>query len=172
MATKKISELTAGVQPTGGGHTTFEVVQGGANVKLTDDLLATFVRASGSTTTFTPGLTFGGAAVGMTFTSQIGRYLKIGPMVLYYIRLILSAKGSSTGTALITNLPFSAVAGVTWPAPMYITSAATLAGQHLQPIVSTNTILLRYLNGASSGSFTDAFFTNTTDLIVAGFYEV
>jgi hypothetical protein len=172
MATKKISELTAGVQPTGGGHTTFEVVQGGANVKLTDELLAAFVRASGSMTTFTPAMTLGGAAVGMTFSAQLGRYINLGPIRLFYIRLTLSAKGSSTGNAVVTGLPFTAVGGVTWPTVMYFNSSAGLTGQHLQPIVSGNTVLLRYWSGTAAVNLTDANMTATSDLIVAGFCEV
>lgn len=57
--------------------------------------------------TFTPSLTFGGAAVGMTYGTQAGSYTKIGNLVTVQIRLVLTAKGSSTGAAIITGLPFA-----------------------------------------------------------------
>lgn len=55
MATSKISTLTAGVVPTGTGTglTTFEGVQNGANVKLTDDQIASWVKAWLATSTST-----------------------------------------------------------------------------------------------------------------------
>jgi hypothetical protein len=56
--------------------------------------------------TFTPGLTFGGGSTGMTFFDRAGVYTKIGRQVTCTIYLALTAKGSSTGQALLTNLPF------------------------------------------------------------------
>ncbi len=63
-------------------------------------------------TAFTPGLQFGGAAVGMTGTFT-GRYSQVCGVLTYIVNIALSAKGSSTGTALITGLP---VACATVPA--------------------------------------------------------
>lgn len=57
--------------------------------------------------TWTPGLTFGGASVDMTFANQVGRYTKIGRAVIINGILTLSAKGSSTGAARVTGLPFA-----------------------------------------------------------------
>ena len=58
--------------------------------------------------TWTPDLQFGGAKVGMTYTTQSGTYTKIGKLV-YVIGLIaLSNKGSSTGNATVAGLPFNA----------------------------------------------------------------
>jgi len=58
---------------------------------------------------WTPGLTFGGASVGMTFTTQMGLYTKVGNTVTISGFILLSAKGSSTGTVLITGLPFTVI---------------------------------------------------------------
>ncbi len=57
--------------------------------------------------TWTIGLAFGGASVGLTYTRQGGTYTKIGRQVTVCGDLILSAKGSSTGNATITGLPFT-----------------------------------------------------------------
>jgi hypothetical protein len=57
--------------------------------------------------TFTPGLTFGGGSTGMTFFDRAGVYTKIGRQVSCTIYLALTAKGSSTGEAILTGLPFT-----------------------------------------------------------------
>lgn len=57
--------------------------------------------------TWTPGLDFGGGSVGMTFSYQEGTYTKIGNVVRLTGVFLLTAKGSSTGTAFITGLPFT-----------------------------------------------------------------
>lgn len=59
--------------------------------------------------TFTPGLTFGGGSTGMTWSSRSGRYIRVGNLIYVSADLRLSAKGSSTGAARITGLPFTAV---------------------------------------------------------------
>ncbi len=57
--------------------------------------------------TWTMGITFGGAAVGVTTSNNTGTYTKIGRQVTVNGVLILTSKGSSTGVALITGLPFT-----------------------------------------------------------------
>jgi len=61
--------------------------------------------------TWTIGLTFGGASVGLTTALNTGRYTKIGRQVTVCGRLELSNKGSSTGAAVITGLPFAIGSG-------------------------------------------------------------
>lgn len=56
---------------------------------------------------WTPGLAFGGASVGITYSSQVGRYVKVGRSVFVCGSWILTNKGSSTGNAAITGLPFT-----------------------------------------------------------------
>lgn len=56
---------------------------------------------------FTPGLQFGGGSTGMTFSAQLGSYVKLGRLVIISGLITLTAKGSSTGNALITGLPFN-----------------------------------------------------------------
>ena len=59
--------------------------------------------------TWTIGVEFGGAASGVTINSgrNVGYYTKIGNVVHYSGYLQLSSKGSSTGGATITGLPFT-----------------------------------------------------------------
>jgi hypothetical protein len=57
--------------------------------------------------TWTPTLTFGGGSTGMTYGGQLGTYVKIGKLVWLNCRVTLTAKGSSTGSARVTGLPFT-----------------------------------------------------------------
>jgi hypothetical protein len=60
-----------------------------------------------STGTWTPGISFGGASVGVTYTLQSGSYQIFGNAVLLSGTFTLSSKGSSTGTINITGFPFT-----------------------------------------------------------------
>jgi hypothetical protein len=57
--------------------------------------------------TWTPTITFNGLSVGVTYTTQLGRYTKIGNLVNASCYIILSSKGSSTGGVSVNNLPFT-----------------------------------------------------------------
>ena len=54
---------------------------------------------------WTPVLTFGGGSTGLTYSSQVGRYVRIGKFVALTGFMQLSSKGSSTGNASISGLP-------------------------------------------------------------------
>lgn len=60
--------------------------------------------------TWTPGISFGGGTTGITYNSSFtgGTYTKVGRMVTVYATITLTNKGSSTGSAKITGLPFTA----------------------------------------------------------------
>ena len=62
--------------------------------------------------TFTPAYTFGGSTTGITYNAngQLGRYTKIGRVVICDIYIGLSSKGSQAGNVRITGLPFTSVA--------------------------------------------------------------
>ena len=57
--------------------------------------------------TWTMGITFGGASVGVTTSLNTGTYTKIGRQVTVNGLLVLTSKGSSTGNAKVTGLPFT-----------------------------------------------------------------
>ncbi len=57
--------------------------------------------------TWTPAIAFGGASVGVTYTTQLGRYTKIGHRVFVDFEMVLSNNGSSAGAVTITGLPFT-----------------------------------------------------------------
>jgi hypothetical protein len=56
--------------------------------------------------TWTPTLTGDGGGTAMTYTSQIGKYTKIGNVVIADAYILLSNRGTITGNVIITGLPF------------------------------------------------------------------
>ena len=58
---------------------------------------------------WTPTITFGGNSSGQSYSNngQIGRYIKVGRLVHIQCYIAFSNKGSSTGTAKITGLPYT-----------------------------------------------------------------
>jgi hypothetical protein len=59
--------------------------------------------------TWTPGLSFGGGTTGITYSTQSGGYIKVGAQVTVWAYIVLSSKGSATGPARVTGLPFTNV---------------------------------------------------------------
>jgi hypothetical protein len=126
--------------------------------------------------TFTPGLTFGGGNTGITYSAVTGGYTKIGRVVHYRIYITLSAKGTSTGAAAVTGLPFTVAAGgSTFHLQNLSFVGVTYTGNPfaITSPVST-TISLSYNNGATgaAGSITDTNFTNTSTIYLSGTYFV
>lgn len=126
------------------------------------------------TTSFTPTITFGGAAVGVTYTQQSGRYSRIGNVVFFHIQITLSNKGSSTGTAELNGLPYSGIAViqqiVTGYANVYTPPTGQTALVGIIPISSSIVQLLSYGAGTGGVNLTDANFANNTTCIVQGSY--
>lgn len=124
--------------------------------------------------TFTPGINFGGGTTGITYATQLGAYIKVGRLVTVGIRVTLSNKGSSTGAANITGLPFTvsnspantlhAANFAYWAA-----GASTLnpAGYCLQ---NTTTMGIVNRGGGAVTGCSNTDFTNTTDIVVSATY--
>jgi len=140
------------------------------------------VAQSGATTldwyqesTFTPTLAFGGGSTGMTYGTQYGRYTRIGDVVIAYITIILTAKGSSTGIAQIGALPFTA-ANVAFNSGASISQATNMSGLTgaLTAQVATNTTTVNiYQYGATgTAAITHAEFTDTSNIQLTAVYPV
>jgi len=119
--------------------------------------------------TWTMGLSFGGGTTGITYSTNTGYYTKIGNLVVISGRLGLSSKGTSTGDALITGLPFTVVdndAGVSAVALFfyYITFANQVVG-----IVVRGTKTIQPFETTEIGGLTpltNADFTNNSVIII------
>jgi hypothetical protein len=125
--------------------------------------------------TWTMGVSFGGASVGVTYGANTGTYTKIGRQVTVNGYLALSNKGSSTGAALITGLPFTvANSTANYSAPTLRFTDITFANQFQGfGTINTTTIELNEITilGVVS-NLTNADFTNNSDIIVSLTYFV
>lgn len=69
--------------------------------------LGTAALTSYTEGTFTPAVTFGGGSTGLTYTTRVGSYIKIGKLVNIIITIQINSNGTSTGDVQITGLPFA-----------------------------------------------------------------
>jgi hypothetical protein len=84
----------------------FTILQGGG-VTFNGDTAAANALDDYEEGTWTMGVSFDGASVGVTTSVNSGTYTKIGRQVTVNGYLILTSKGSSVGNAQITGLPFT-----------------------------------------------------------------
>ena len=131
-------------------------------------------------TPFTPSIEFGGAATGLAATSY-GLATRIGRTAHVEGRILLSAKGSSTGTAKITGLPFNGEDLTVATCGLIVNYAANMASLNSMPTLlvddaGTEATVYHLDNAAGSGTgstaATDANFTNTTDIRFSGTYTL
>ena len=123
--------------------------------------------------TWVPGLTFGGNAVGLTYTARPGTWTRIGRLVLVRGQIALSAKGTSTGQSLVTGLPFANNL-TTYGAfnIAYYAAFASISGMFVGHLAIPGTTFQPYVGGTTGvGPLTDANFTNTSNFTFTCVYE-
>lgn len=146
----------------------------GAGSGLDADLLdgfssSAFARITEGT--WTPALKFGGNSVGMTYTTQGGRYVRLGPLVWIEGRIILSAKGSSTGNATIEGLPFTASNTYIHPVSvLWLTLTSSMV--YINGICNGAAIDLYGATAAAASlsALTHATFSNSSQMRFGGLY--
>jgi hypothetical protein len=119
--------------------------------------------------TWTPAVTFGGAAVGVTYgASNAGQYVKVGRMMTVCGILELTSKGSSTGNISITGLP---VAGNIFGGAALTLYGLTFTGQaYGQPNASA--MVLYQINAGTRTVLTNTAFQNDTSIAIQITYYV
>lgn len=124
----------------------------------------------------TPGIAFGGAAVSVTYTTQVCRTTKIGNRVFVNATVVLSNKGSSTGNATLTGLPYTsnATANAISACTLFADVLTTTAGNQIMAAVPAGvTAVTLYTYGAGTlANMTHLNFNATSQLYVACVYEV
>lgn len=115
-----------------------------------------------TTGTFVPGLAFGGSNTGITYSSQDGRYVKVRGFLFVSVYIVLTSKGSSTGAARITNLPFTP--GGVFAGDCLVDNMAITSSVKSLTAAGVGVLDLRLFNGSSGDNVTvnDTHFTNTT----------
>lgn len=124
------------------------------------------LATTAAATTWTPNLTFGGAAVGVTYTTQTGSYLVLGSLVICNFFIQLSNKGSSTGSVLLNNLPFT-VASISGNfgavSPCLVTSMTSVgAGVLIEAVATSTTANIVTPTSTSFTTLSDTNFSNTS----------
>ena len=127
----------------------------------------------GGSATFTPTISFGGASVGVTYSTQEASYQKIGDYVHFNITIVLTNKGSSTGDLVIGGgLPVcdqdsalsldirNVTAG---SGDAYMSAFIVSAGTGIQ--------INRLLPSGARQVLNDTDITNTTQLRISGVYK-
>jgi hypothetical protein len=122
--------------------------------------------------TWTPVVKFGGAATGVTYSTQAGQYWKTGAQVQVCGQIALSNVGSATGSVTIAGLPFGP-----HPGPAYsllLAYWANTSGLTVAPIVTTgvggSTTLAMFTNSTWTTPVANTNFSNTTVLNFCGQY--
>lgn len=127
--------------------------------------------------TYTPVLQFGGASVGIAYTTRVGNYTQIGNVVYFVFDILLSSKGSSTGTASFIGLPFTIGAkSVNMSIAINDHSNITITGflnMYAQPAAATTgmNFAVSGVTGATS-NMSDVNFTATSEITFSGFYFI
>jgi hypothetical protein len=125
--------------------------------------------------TWTMGVSFGGASAGVTFANNTGTYTKIGRQVTVTGYANLTSKGSSTGAAAITGLPFTIANTLSaYPSLSVHLDKVTFANQYSgYGVVGTTIIELREVTEAGVGTaITDADFANDSSWVISLTYFV
>lgn len=119
--------------------------------------------------TFTPKLLFGGASAGMTFSSCVGVYTRIGNIVSFSIKLILTSKGTSTGAATLT-IPMAPY-GNNCPAVLWVMNVSS--GGTVQGYLGPASIFLQQITPAGTVSnLNDVNFANTSRVYANATFQV
>ena len=131
--------------------------------------------------TFTPALAYAtGGTTGIAYASggQVGRYTKVGRVVSVYFRFALSDKGSGSGNAYISGLPYT-VANVTHYPAAYglhhdVNSGSGNSVANILPIMQlfNNTTTIYMYNSDSTTAVTADYFGNSSVVNGNVVYEV
>lgn len=147
--------IATGVSGLGSNVATFLATPSSANLAaaVTDENGSGALAFQVAPTTFTPVVAFGGASVGITYTTQYGYYLRIGNLVTVWVDIVLSNKGSSTGTMSITGLPYANNTGCNVVGYMSVDAGTSLTGYVLEYLCqnsATSVLVRRSKDGANS----------------------
>jgi hypothetical protein len=125
--------------------------------------------------TWTIGVDFGGAAVGVTYGSNTGTYTKIGRQVTVNGIMGLSSKGSSTGSARLTGLPFTVPNnGGHYSAPSFWLNNIRFANQYqaIPTLNGTSVALYEITEAGAVSTINDTEFENSSEIIISFTYFV
>lgn len=128
-----------------------------------------------NTTSFswTPVLKFGGGTTGITYSVQEGYYYDLNNTIVFQLRITLTNKGSSTGSATITGLPITPAV----QCPCFVKfQDVTVTGVQLTGLIRNSSgfqiLLQNNVSGSSTSDLTNSEFTNSSALEISGIYII
>jgi len=133
--------------------------------------VASWLPLGGRSGTFTPAVEFGGASVGQTYGVQRGNYLLTGDWCIFSLWFNLNNKGTSTGNAKISGLPFNNAAtdDFTYAGAVGLSLMASARTSPLFQVESgTNKLILR----DDFGLLTNNEFSNSSVVAINGAYRI
>ncbi len=125
--------------------------------------------------TWAPAITFGGGNTGVSYNYQVGTYTKIGDLVNASCYMSLSSKGSSTGAAVLTNLPFASrnLTANLVPAALRLSNISFADfPMGWNQTSSTDIHLQETTNAGVTTNLTDANFSNSSEVMISISYRV
>lgn len=123
---------------------------------------------------WTPVIAFGGSTTGVTYSTQAGRYIKIGKLVYIWFGIVLTSNGTGTGSAMISGLPATsdatagsgAITASTWA------GMSGISGYIFGNVaVNATTLNLRHSGATATALLTDTNITDTATLVMSGCYQ-
>lgn len=141
------------------------VIDGTGGIQFGNETLSVYDEGA-----WTPVLTFGGGSTGIAYASQLGYFVRFGPLVFWQAIVILSAKGSSTGAAVIGGLPVAALVNV--PAELVVDGMTGLHGRVCALVVGGQTYINLYDSTTTLHYLDNTDFTNTSSFWMSGHYRV
>ena len=150
-----------GAIPNAGGGITFRAT---ASVSSNANTLDDYEEG-----TWTPTLTFGGGTTGITYAASYNTasYTKIGSRVFVSGITILTNKGSSTGNAYLSGLPFPADGVSAFTAVACSLANITFTGQYAMEL-DANADLVYFFQTSALGvqtNLTNTNFSNTSQMV-------
>jgi hypothetical protein len=125
---------------------------------------------------WTMGLSFGGASTGISYFLNSGTYTKIGRKVTVNGILILTNKGSATGAATLTGLPFAVAGGFQHYSAASLRSTAITSTGVIQGYTTSAATAISLQGYASATgvvtNLTNVDFANNSDITVSFTYFV
>jgi hypothetical protein len=126
---------------------------------------------------WTPGIGGNGGESGQTYSTQAGRYVKVGRLCVAWFRVILSNKGTITSFVEVTGLPFasSSDANIYGGGAVFWWASLATAVVHMGVAVNVNStraaLYATTAASANTGTLSQADLTNTSDFICAVTYR-
>lgn len=120
--------------------------------------------------TWTPGIAFGGNAVSVSYGTRVGRYVRIGNIVVATAYMVLTNKGSSVGNVTITGLPFTAKNTTDFLQPATF-GLVYLIAEVITGFVRPNTTVIELWRQAFGAFLTQATVNNASEFVFSITYE-